>query len=333
MKNWTSSSKSLPKSLIPRTNPPIGKICAAASTRADGITPGGGWQKKTLPWLALGLLLLIGGLAVYYGIDTNEGIAESKVGSTRPAIPSSAQVPQAKHEETPSPAAENGTLEVPAREQKTIGNSSSDLPQLSQAGESRTASEPNDSEDLKELPRNLASVSGVREQSNQSEQERGEGAILLPKTTPNAKLEISTDPNGRRNHVGPSATFGREEAARQVPSQERLQSMPGQEESNPAGESQTESASRERWLRVAPLDSRKNYQESGGLTYPRVAFTSPPDSLSGQNAAETPAIQIPKWSIRLGISPDLSVVRMSDMMHPMQPGPSASAAGGAQHQQ
>ncbi|MPR34084.1 hypothetical protein [Salmonirosea aquatica] len=295
---------------------------------ADGITPGGGWLKKTLPWLVLELLLLIGGLGVYYGIGDNEGNGASSVSGTRPADRLPAEVPSTPRAEAPHVPAEGTVSELEKRDQET-NSQSADSPEVRKKDQARTGTEVADIEskaakDLKELPRNLASVSGVREQSNQSEQERGEGAILLPKTTPNAKLEISADPNRRRSHVGPSATFGREEAARQVPSQERLQPMPGQEENNPAGESQTERASRERWLRVAPLDSRENYQESRGLTYPRVAFTSPPDSLSGQNAAETPTIQIPKWSIRLGISPDLSAVRMSDMMHPMQPGPSAS---------
>jgi len=264
---------------------------------ADGVVPAG-WLKKNLPWLILGLLLLIGGLGVYYGTGDNEGRrVSSVVTGTRPSDQLQAEA---------NPVSEPGK-----QSRKSSGTSDQQL-LPSRTNALRGTPEGIDSDDLKELPRNLASVSGVRKQPNRSDQERGDGAILLPEITPNAESKI---PPHRENRAG-------------VPWIETPQPMQGKNDKMPGEilESQNENPLRENWLHVKLLASRRIYQEEEGPTYPGVAYIPTPDSTSGANSPGPPPadIQLPQWSVRLGISPDLSAVRMSDMMHSMRPGPSTS---------
>jgi hypothetical protein len=277
--------------------------------QADGVIPGG-WLKKTLPWLALGLLLLIGGIGVYYGIGDKEGREKSSVAGTRPTGRPAAQVPDTGHAQAPDFSEREGTLQP--KEKNLTGNANS--VDSHEPGKPYANADTKDDQDLKELPRNLASVSGVRKQSNRSDQERGEGAILLQETT------SSTENRARVPQATP-----REEVNRPNPQTETPQLIKGLTRQIPAGGiSENQSSLRENWHPVAPLAFKGLYQYGNSPAYPMVAYTPPPDSNSGKTSPVSPEIQIPKWSVRLGVSPDLSVVRMSDMMHAMRPGPSAS---------
>ena len=62
-------------------------------------------------------------------------------------------------------------------------------------------------------------------------------------------------------------------------------------------------------------------QESTRLAYPAVVYKKNKNS---DTAAPARAAAAPLWSVRIGIAPDLSMVRMSEMMNSMRPGPSAS---------
>ncbi len=292
---------------------------------ADGITPAGGWLKKAWPWLVVGLLLLIGGLGVYHGTQSNEGKGTPPVASTRPTDRPSTQVPDAGQAEVSTFLERKGTSE--SKEENEIENASpaesNTVPH--EPGKSPINTERKNTQDLKELPRSLASVSGVRDQPNRSEQERGEGAILLPKQNP--KLVQSPSRGRQTSEVDLAKATGQSEVGRPVTLNETAQLGLEKDMSAQAGETrETQSVDEphENWLRVEPLDSRKNYRESEGPAYPEVAYTNPSDNLSGESPADAPVIQIPKWSVRIGVSPDLSVVRMSDMMRSMKPGPSAS---------
>ncbi len=289
---------------------------------ADGIRPGGGWLKKTGPWLAVGLLLLIGGLGAYYGTGGNEGQVAPSVVSTRPTGRPSAQVPDAGGAEAPDLTGKAETLELEGQN-PTENLSQADSRTVPQeSGKPQANTERKDTQELKELPRSLASVSGVRDQPNRSEQERGEGAILLANKSLNRKSEKGKNALRLRSLV--KRPLEKDGLLTGQPLPGRMETSQGQESGVSAGDTPgvaNESALRESWPILSTLANRSEYLPGTRLDYPVLPYAAP---IGNPLADSKPEIQIPLWSVRIGVSPDLSVVHMSDMLRSMQPGPSAS---------
>lgn len=289
---------------------------------ADGITPGGGWLKTAGPWLALGLLLLIGGLGAYYGTGGKEGKEKPSVASTRPTDRASTQVPDAGRAEAPNFSTGEGTLESKEGNQTPNADPADSSIVSPETGKSLINAERKDTQELKELPRSLASVSGVRDQPNRSEQERGEGAILLANKSPIQKLKIGE--SSLRQSSPASRPAEKEDLLTSQPVPDRGQTSQGPGSGVPASDSDgvaNESALRESWPTLPTLANRSKYLPGTRLDYPAIPYAAP---IENPAADSKPSIRMPLWSIRIGVSPDLSVVRISDMMRPMQPGPSAS---------
>jgi hypothetical protein len=285
---------------------------------ADGITPGGGWLKKAGPWLAVGLFFLIGGLGVYYGTAGKEGKEKPSVARTRPTD----QVPDAARAEAPDLSGRKAAFGSKEENRTKDGNSADPRP-LSQApGKSPIDTGRKNAHELKELPRSLASVSGVRDQPNRSEKERGSGAILFANKSPNQKLNIGGTSLRKSSLASRPAETEDLLTSQPVPGPGETSQGPGS--GVPAGDTDgvaNESALRESWPTLPTLANRSEYLPGTRFDYPVVSYAAP---IENSVTDSKPLMRIPHWSIRVGVSPDLSVVRISDMMSLMQPGPSAS---------
>ena len=277
--------------------------------QSEGIAPGAVWLKKVLPYLVLALLLLVGGLGLYYGTYDETGTSE---GNPRPA-PDQVQAPVLP------PGKE--AVELKNRDLELEKNRTDRSDAGSRSRKKVNAQDAN--KDLKELPRNLASVSGVRRQSNQSDQERGEGAILLPKNSAEQPSENPGTPLPRKNRDEVPGMAERKEMGSPQISAETPQQLtsPDSKASTPQLLNK-EGTLLQNFSGVEPLASRKNFLKGNALPYPAVVFVA--DSLTMVHVPGLPERKVPLWSVRLGVSPDLSVVRMTDMMRSMHPGPSAS---------
>ncbi len=273
---------------------------------ADQVASGG-WMEQARPWtIALLLLMVVGGISVYYGNskvgemrDTNLTVLDNRSsGTTAPVTNKGGETgtPSSTNPEgTPAKASANSTKEINTAGQEVPANQrNTDL-----------------DTDIKELPRTPVNVSGVRKQTDLSNRERGNGVVLLPNKAQsvaarteslpmkNEGKEMSNIPesgpillqkeidNTTPAH-GPTGTVGSEVDDRNILTPSKLANRP----ITPPGQS---------------------------LSYPAVAFQPAADTSS---TSPRPEISIPKWAIRLGMSPDLSFVNMN--MANTRPGPAAS---------
>ncbi len=266
---------------------------------ADGIT-GGWWFRKSAPRLAsLLLLLLVGGISIYYYYTGDTTIASSTINkeASPTVISSSSQnkksetkaessIPPRRRaalsEDEPDSEIDNGKLVRQDKKQSLVSE---------QRGIRKAREDLSERIQIKELPRNPASVSGVRKQTT-PDRGRGAGAILLSQKIDNPG-------------IGKPMDIGRNEV--------------------PTGVSQQESDSTRFQNGLSPIDAlsfRSKFLSGDGLPYPAVVFDQPLDIPAPPS--EQLKIKVPQWSVRVGISPDISTVRLSQMMQSITPGPAAS---------
>lgn len=288
----------------------------------DGIT-GGGWLKSAAPWLAGVLLLLLGGIGSYYYGNKHSDAGHRAEKIVVSARGKSGGEPAARPEGPSAATFDKGGVGV-----ETGDPDKSEEPSqqkiVSRGNESREfAAAPTAAQKIKELPRNPASVSGVRKPTD-PDGKRGEGAILLSKKS--ATLNIAE--NSGEGLVKKSASPVEESTVSQVGNESTgIQPQSGQYDSadDSVGsilEKPESSSLRDEWPALKELALRGMFQEGIRPSYPAIA------SVKGETtdtaAPGRAAAEVPLWSVRIGISPDLSTVKISEMMNTMRPGPSAS---------
>ena len=296
---------------------------------ADGVT-GGGWLRSAAPWLAGALLLLLGGISTYY-YGSKDGKTESNnknvVMSTTetPTVNKSLSGPTANENrdgkstdqpEKPSVATFNKIQdggksadrgkEVKPNRQKIV---------ISEDKEQEFAAATEAAPKIKELPRNPASVSGVRKPTD-PEKRRGEGVILLSKKASTTRIAENVSDN--ESEMTPLAENSVVEKA-QINSGEisSTEKSPGILLKKP-----TTDALRNEWPALRKLSLRGEFREGNSPAYPAITYKAP--EKTDIPASRQAVAHKPLWSVRIGISPDLSMVRVSEMMKSMRPGPSAS---------
>ncbi len=274
---------------------------------ADGVEAGG-WLQKATPWLAALLLILIGGIGAYLIIGGNEGEKVPSVVGTRPAGQTATtrqEVDTEFYTEKDSKtgtsalapstsAARSGTKVYETNErtstaaQPALDSPSSNKkepPLANQAGQEARKNFTNE-KGPKELPRRRVTASGVRDQPELLRQGRGNGAIL----SINDRKE--TRETGSALAVKSQAEQGREVLAKNE------------------------------WPALTTLSHRAANVTPAALNYPAVKYKAPADYVAaGPSAAP---VEVPKWSIRFGVSPDLSMVKGSNMMRSASLGPAGS---------
>ncbi|WP_373513141.1 hypothetical protein [Persicitalea sp.] len=302
---------------------------------ADGVT-GGGWLKSAAPWLVGVLLLLLGGAGAYY---YGAGESESAFVKTEKIL-SASEKPlsgrAATETETSTQTKILPDLAQNDHDTQTFAPelSNSGAENLSAKGEKNRIRKPNRkvykaassrrpiaSEEIKELPRNPASVSGVRKPTDPN-RERGDGAILLSKRVPSLK---SREGNGG---LGNESTLIIEESPASKVENESVEMESKSRQSNSSNnpvssfqEKQEDISLRNEWLTLSKLSAREMLRRDAP-SFPTIAYR---ETESSDTATPEKAVNdVPLWSVRIGIAPDLSTVRMSEMMTTMRPGPSAS---------
>ncbi len=291
---------------------------------ADGVTGGGGWLKSTAPWLAGVLLLLLGGFGAYYynseGDNTQEFNDKTVLSAT--GMPATEEPVSAQ----PAPG-RSGHESANKSEVVTAGNLNK-----SETGEADKNETPSQqkiarnvreaqkfvaarevAQKIKELPRNPASVSGVRKPAD-PDGKRGEGAILLSKKTATAKLEENSGGSEIRSTLSVENLL--------VVKAGQNENVKIEASNGTVSEKSLPVSLRDEWPALSELSLRGTFQESDGLAYPAITYKATKEvdaPISRQATAHAPL-----WSVRIGIAPDLSMVRVSEMMKSMRPGPSAS---------
>jgi hypothetical protein len=271
---------------------------------ADQVA-GGGWMEQARPWtIALLLLMVVGGISVYYGNskvgekrDTNLTVLDKRAPDASAPLINKAGDTGAPGstgpERTPARASANSTKESnPAGRNVPAGQRNSDL-----------------DKDIKELPRTPSNVSGVRKQTDLSNRERGNGAVLLPNQPRGATArEVSARPKNESREMNGTP------AVQDVLPVTTETTIPVE------GPAETESdGADEKIIALSKLANRPAIPLGQSLPYPPVALQLSTDAPS---APPRPEVKVPKLAIRLGISPDLSFVNMN--MTNTRPGPAAS---------
>ena len=287
---------------------------------ADGVTGGGG-LKSMIPWLAGALLLLLGGIGVYY---YNNRDKDNKTGGHNEKIAVSVSK---EKDGKPATRPEGPSATTVNKNETDVGTGIGVSDKNGQPSEHKIVSSKNKPQDfaavpeaaqkIKGLPSNPASVSGVRKPTN-LDGKRGEGVILLSEKMVTPKIAANSGENESRSTplVGKS-TFSK---ASLKPGQNKNISLDASDGTT-QGKS-LPSSLRDEWPDLSELSFRETFREGDGLTYPAISYKMPKKAdapLPRQAVANTPL-----WSVRIGIAPDLSMVRVSEMMKSMHPGPSAS---------
>jgi hypothetical protein len=280
---------------------------------ADRV-PGARWLRSNWPWIAL--MLLIGGLGVY--LLTQDMLPKATETESQKIAPQGGT--------QPSPLQPDTTLKVTGEASADIysGQSSVHTERNTSASETIRSSDADRHKksvamkETRKLPRNLASVSGVREQTNLADKDRGDGAVsfLENKRANLPGNPTEPGPDGRENR--PPALRGGAPALPPGTSQ--------QQEKIPAGEadlihrpSSAEKAGQEKeYPQIELLTPRNIRLPQMEWAYPAVSANKETERTASSGQPEE---SLPKWSIRLGVSPDLSGVNLKTFA---QPGPAAS---------
>ncbi|TDB63721.1 porin family protein [Arundinibacter roseus] len=256
---------------------------------ADEKTPAG-WLQKTTTWLAVLLLLMIGGWGVY-GIWQEESKVDGDkdaFSAGKPALSSKSAAQKYRTQSSPQKSAEETVID-----------------------EQKDKNETEVYKDLRELAPETANVSGVRKRSGLSPVDNGKGANLFPDTK-NTERFSQTDNTQKQSVKG-------------VEFSEKRETATGVDDTNLKMPLDVSAVAEKFTLEKRPersmelLDRREVAQFGTRLPYPNVAYKVRADSLSKPK----PPVQeaSPRWAVRVGFSPDMSSVGMKQMT---RPGPSAS---------
>jgi len=261
---------------------------------ADGLTAGG-WLKNAAPWLVGVLLLLLGGMGAYfYGNNIESGnteiprvravVSASGRGGGQPAAPTAWP-----------PSAAFSTSEVVETDEKVKSKPQSVRIKGTKAQE--IAAAPDVAEKKKELPLNPVSVSGARKPTD-PERRSEKGAVLLSKKAPTRADGMARNTENMGEKL---SEFAKRAALREGASDDEFRSL------LPA---------------LAKLASRPTSPMGSIISYPALAHAQP--AVTAASKPTEPEESIPKWSVRLGLAPDLSTAGTSEMTSSIKPGPSAS---------
>lgn len=287
---------------------------------AENVPVVGGWKRNIWP-LALLLLIMIGGISVYYGAR------EGNVGEKRDAIlsvpverPSDQSVQKQRRVGPESPEKIAGS--IPGTTSRAIADPENAGAKM-QANRLLDNKQPIDSEETRELPQSLASASGVRKQPNLTDSERGEGAILFSKKESNNKndsvrLVESTLVEAPVRYAA-NLPLGNEPVLTQTVLPQN--GITAEEE---VGNFLPDSAEVFQPVRLPSIEllTPQNFiSTADSFQVPLLANPIASESTAGP---ELPAaVKTPAWTIRIGVAPDLSTVNMS-MRGFDRPGPSAA---------
>jgi len=253
---------------------------------ADGVA-GGGWLKSMAPWVAGVLLLLLGGMGVhFYGNEA--GIRRER------AIVSASEKGGGKPDARTArpPGAAFSKSEAGETDENVESKPQSVRIKGKKAQE--IAAAPEVAEKKKELPRNPVSVSGVRKPTD-PERRSEKGAVLLLKK---ALTRVDEKARNTESMEEKLSELAKRSALRERASDDEFRSL------LPA---------------LTKLASRATLPMRSAISYPAVAYAQPAVAV-----APKPEESIPKWSVRLGLAPDLSMAGTSEMTSSIKPGSSAS---------
>ncbi len=303
---------------------------------ADGVA-GGGWLRSATPWIAGLLLLLLAGTGIYYwgaGAGSLKKEGETIMSSATEAPNDGERTISKKTEADDSQTALFSRPEQPTVADEQTGNepranaletegSRVVPPQVSGTKKEnfKATLNPDLKDAGKELPRNPASVSGVREPTDPI-RESGDGAVLL----------------SQEAHTSQSGSTGKKQVLKSGQRSIEVEPDAANEtngklvsESNEppiqfAGARTERLGADQRALsaNVVKLAPRPLSPSKRELPYPTPTAPYLVPAVAAEPKPATPEVAIPKWSVRVGIAPDLSMAGATQMMESVKAGPSAS---------
>lgn len=270
---------------------------------AENIPVAGSWVKKYWPLAAL-LLIMIGGIGVYFGTE------DGKVGEKRDTVLSVSDGPSSDQsaQKIDKPLLANSGQVVAEKPSSPYSDAQSGLD--TESGDLRDEKQVRPDKDIRELPRNLASVSGVRERSNLAvNSDRGDGAVFLNTTKKTNSIKVSEEVPATTSDRNYNQSSGEQMFPTGIPESD-VEEMEGLEVEDSKEISQFEP--------LVPLGFTATLPE-----LPLRVVTDAIANGSGTDSLPPAKTNTPAWAIRIGVAPDLSTVSMQ-MKDFDRPGPSAS---------
>jgi hypothetical protein len=261
----------------------------------------GNWTEKYWP-LAVLLLIVIGGIGVYYGVE------DGKVGEKRDTVLStpvrrpSDQSAQKNSELSPVNQNAGITRKLPAADPNKESTTDFDL----KSGSLFDQKQVTQNEEIRKLPRNLASVSGVRKQPNLTDSEGGDGVVSFSKNEINTQT-VSTEIVENKMADGPVRSASDLPMGR-LPKSIQITGTSADEVAN-FMPSSTESSERSRLLSIESLTPHNFVVPTNNFKLPVIASSV---VVQTTTEPELPAkVNTASWAIRIGVAPNLSAVTMS----------------------